>query len=39
MPEPPDDEEHPYMLISNKMMYLDISELPQEARVDALLAI
>ena len=35
----PDDEEHPYMLISNKMMYLDISALPQEARVDALLAI
>lgn len=35
----PDDEEHPYMLISDKMMYLDISALPQGASVDALLAI
>jgi len=33
----PDGEEHPYMLIRNKMSYLDISALPDEAIADTLL--
>ncbi len=30
----PDDEEHPYTLIQSKMMYLDISALPNELSAD-----
>ena len=35
----PDDEEHPYTLIKSKMMYLDISALPNELSADTLLPI
>ncbi len=35
----PDDEEHPYALIKNKMSYLDISALPGEPSADTVLAI
>lgn len=35
----PDDEEHPYTLIKNKMSYLDISALPHELSADTVLAI
>ncbi len=35
----PDDQEHPYTLIKNKMMYLDISALPHEPSADTVLAI
>jgi hypothetical protein len=35
----PDDREHPYSLIKNKMMYLDISPLAHEASADTILAI
>ncbi|MGD1103413.1 MAG: hypothetical protein ABSA59_15285 [Terriglobia bacterium] len=35
----PDDWEHPYSLIENKMMYLDISALPDERSTDTTLAI
>ncbi len=35
----PDDEEHPYTLIRNKMSYLDISALPDEPSAGTLLAI
>jgi len=35
----PDDEEHPYKLIRNKMSYLDISALPREANADTVLAV
>jgi hypothetical protein len=33
----PDDSEHPYMLITSKMMYLDVSRLPAEATAEAVL--
>jgi hypothetical protein len=33
----PGDEEHPYTLLTSKMMYLDISGLPREAGKQALL--
>ena len=33
----PDDEEHPYTLINSKMMYLDISALPDELSADTTL--
>lgn len=35
----PDDRDHPYTLITAKMMYLDVSNLPHEQRVDTILAI
>ena len=35
----PDDQEHPYTLIKNKMSYLDISALPHEPSADTVLAI
>jgi hypothetical protein len=35
----PDDWEHSYSLIEGKMMYLDISALPDERSADATLAI
>jgi hypothetical protein len=35
----PDDQEHPYRLIKNKMSYLDISALPHESTADTVLAI
>ena len=35
----PDDQEHPYKLLKNKMSYLDISALPHEATADTLLAV
>ena len=35
----PDDLEHPYTLIKNKMAYLDISALPHEATADTVLAV
>ncbi len=35
----PDDLEHPYTLIKNKMMYLDISALPHQPSADTILAI
>ena len=35
----PDDQEHPYKLIANKMSYLDISALPQELTADTVLGI
>lgn len=35
----PDDQEHPYKLLKNKMSYLDISALPHEATADTVLAV
>jgi hypothetical protein len=35
----PDDQEHPYTLIKNKMAYLDISALSHEVTADTVLAI
>jgi len=35
----PDEREHPYTLFRTKMMYLDISALPQEQSADTTLAI
>ena len=35
----PDDQEHPYTLVENKMSSLDISALPDEPSADTLLAI
>ncbi len=35
----PNDEEHPYRLIRNKMMYLDISKLHDEQSAETLLPI
>lgn len=35
----PDDQEHPYRLIKDKMSYLDISALPHEPSADTILAI
>jgi hypothetical protein len=35
----PEDLQHPYSLIEDKMMYLDISALPDERSADATLAI
>lgn len=35
----PDDEDHPYTLIKNKMSYLDISALPDVPNRDTVLAI
>ena len=35
----PDDQEHPYRLIKNKMSCLDISALPHESTADTVLAI
>ncbi len=35
----PDDQEHPYTLIRNKMSCLDISALPHESTTDTVLAI
>jgi len=35
----PGDEKHPYTLIENKMMYLDISALPHEQSAETTLAI
>jgi hypothetical protein len=34
----PDDQEHPYTLIKNKMVYLDMSALPPEPTADTVLA-
>lgn len=33
----PDDQQHPYTLIKNKMMYLDISALPHEVCAETIL--
>ncbi len=33
----PDDEEHPYTLIENKMFYLDISTLPNALTTETIL--
>jgi hypothetical protein len=35
----PDDRDRPYTLISSKMMYLDVSTLPQVPSADTILAI
>ena len=35
----PDDWQHSYALIKDKMMYLDISALPREPKADTVLAI
>ena len=35
----PDDQEHPYRLVKNKMMYQDISMLPNEHSADTTLAL
>lgn len=35
----PDDQEHPYRLVRNKMLYLDISMLPNEHSADTVLAL
>lgn len=35
----PDDQEHPYTLITSKMMYLDISTLGHEQSAETMLAV
>jgi len=35
----PDDQEHPYTLLNNKMAWLDISALPDEPTADTVLEI
>jgi hypothetical protein len=35
----PDDKEHPYRLINNKMMYLDVSTLPHEHNSESILPV
>jgi len=35
----PEDQEHPYTLMKNKMIYLDISALPRQPSEDTILAV